>query len=166
MSARIATPRSFAAIGPGVERLRGGGAALFPGARSLVLSSDTLDRSGAPRRGADGRSPRAESTSSSARSWWPKGHHFPRLTLVGVVDADLGLGDGDLRAAERTFQLLTRWPAAPAAGAGPGVGYLQTHLPEHPVMKALIACDREAFYDARSRRASAPAIRRSAGWRA
>jgi primosomal protein N' (replication factor Y) len=84
-----------------------------------------------------------------------KGHHFPRLNLVGVVDADLGLGNGDPRAAERTWQLLNQVIGRAGRDQGRGVGYLQTHQPEHPVMKALIACDREAFYaseiDARER---------------
>jgi primosomal protein N' (replication factor Y) (superfamily II helicase) len=76
-----------------------------------------------------------------------KGHHFPRLNLVGVIDADLGLGNGDPRAAERTFQLLNQVIGRAGREQGRGVGYLQTHQPEHPVMKALVACDREAFYD-------------------
>ncbi len=75
-----------------------------------------------------------------------KGHNFPRLNLVGVVDADLGLGNGDPRAAERTLQLLNQVIGRAGRDQGRGVGYLQTHQPEHPVMKALVACDREAFY--------------------
>ena len=75
-----------------------------------------------------------------------KGHHFPRLNLVGVVDADLGLGNGDPRAAERTFQLLNQVIGRAGREQGRGIGYLQTHQPEHPVMKALVAGDREAFY--------------------
>jgi primosomal protein N' (replication factor Y) len=76
-----------------------------------------------------------------------KGHNFPRLNLVGVVDADLGLGNGDPRAAERTFQLLNQVIGRAGREQGRGVGFLQTHQPEHPVMKALVASDREAFYD-------------------
>ena len=75
-----------------------------------------------------------------------KGHHFPKLNLVGVVDADLGLSNGDPRAAERTFQLLHQVIGRAGRHAGLGHGYLQTHQPEHPVMRALVACDREAFY--------------------
>jgi len=77
-----------------------------------------------------------------------KGHNFPRLNLVGVVDADLGLSNGDPRAAERTFQLLHQVVGRAGREEGRGYGYLQTHQPEHPVMKALIAQDREAFYSA------------------
>jgi primosomal protein N' (replication factor Y) len=75
-----------------------------------------------------------------------KGHHFPSLALVGVVDADLGLGYGDPRAAERTFQLLHQVVGRAGREAAPGRGLLQTYQPEHPVMQALIAGDREAFY--------------------
>ena len=77
-----------------------------------------------------------------------------------------GSSNGDPRAAERTFQLLNQVIGRAGREAGRGIGYLQTHQPHHPVMRALITCDREAFYPARSMRASAPAIRRSAGWRA
>jgi primosomal protein N' (replication factor Y) len=77
-----------------------------------------------------------------------KGHHFPKLNLVGIVDADLGLANGDPRAAERTFQLLHQVVGRAGREAGRGHGYLQTHQPEHPVMRALIAQDREAFYAA------------------
>jgi primosomal protein N' (replication factor Y) (superfamily II helicase) len=75
-----------------------------------------------------------------------KGHHFPKLNLVGIVDADLGLGNGDPRAAERTFQLLHQVVGRAGREEGRGFGYLQTHQPEHPVMRALISGDREAFY--------------------
>ena len=75
-----------------------------------------------------------------------KGHNFPRLNLVGVIDADLGLGNGDPRAAERTFQLLNQVIGRAGREQGRGIGFLQTHQPEHPVMKALVASDREAFY--------------------
>ncbi len=75
-----------------------------------------------------------------------KGHHFPKLNLVGIVDADLGLANGDPRAAERTFQLLHQVVGRAGREEGRGFGLLQTHQPEHPVMKALIASDREAFY--------------------
>jgi primosomal protein N' (replication factor Y) len=76
-----------------------------------------------------------------------KGHHFPKLNLVGVVDADLGLANGDPRAAERTFQLLHQVVGRAGRQEGLGVGYLQTHQPEHPVIRALIAGDRDAFYE-------------------
>ncbi|NQV83688.1 MAG: primosomal protein N', partial [Rhodospirillales bacterium] len=86
-----------------------------------------------------------------------KGYHFPLLTLVGAVDADLGLSGGDLRAAERTHQLL--YQVAGRAGRSDRAGrvLLQTYMPEHPVMQALIAGDRDAFMaaEAESRREAA-----------
>jgi primosomal protein N' (replication factor Y) len=75
-----------------------------------------------------------------------KGHHFPRLNLVGIVDADLGLSNGDPRAAERTFQLLHQVAGRAGRETGRGRGYLQTHQPSHPVMRAIVAGDRDAFY--------------------
>jgi primosomal protein N' (replication factor Y) len=75
-----------------------------------------------------------------------KGHHFPKLSLVGVIDADLGLANGDPRAAERTFQLLHQVIGRAGREEDRGIGYLQTHQPDHPVMRALVAGDRDAFY--------------------
>ncbi len=137
---------SLAAIGPGVERLQEEAAALFPEARSMVLSSDLITSIEAMRAElteiAEGRVDVIIGTQLVA-----KGHHFPRLNLVGVIDADLGLGNGDPRAAERTFQLLNQVIGRAGREQGRGIGYLQTHQPDHPVIKALIANDREAFYD-------------------
>jgi len=136
---------SFAAVGPGVERLHQEAAELFPGARILVLSSDLVESIERLRSElddvAEGRFDLVIGTQLVA-----KGHHFPRLNLVGIVDADLGLGNGDPRAAERTFQLLHQVTGRAGREEGRGVGYLQTHQPEHPVMRALIMGDREAFY--------------------
>ena len=137
---------SLVAVGPGVERLQEEAVALFPGARTMVLSSDLITSIETMRSElneiAEGRVDVIIGTQLVA-----KGHNFPRLNLVGVVDADLGLGNGDPRAAERTFQLLNQVIGRAGREQGRGVGYLQTHQPEHPVMKALIASDREAFYD-------------------
>jgi primosomal protein N' (replication factor Y) (superfamily II helicase) len=136
---------SFVAVGPGVERLEQEAAELFPGRRILVLSSDLVESIERLRAEltdvAEGRFDIVIGTQLVA-----KGHHFPRLNLVGVVDADLGLANGDPRAAERTFQLLHQVIGRAGRGAGRGVGYLQTHQPEHPVMRALVAADRDAFY--------------------
>ena len=119
---------------------------LFPERRILVLSSDLVTSIERMREEfkqiEDGQVDIIIGTQLVA-----KGHHFPRLNLVGVVDADLGLGSGDPRASERTFQLLNQVIGRAGRDEGFGVGYLQTHQPEHPVMKALIAQDREAFYD-------------------
>ena len=140
-----AAEESFAAVGPGVERLQEEAANLFPDARTMVLSSDLVTSIETMRSElneiAEGRVDIIIGTQLVA-----KGHNFPRLNLVGVVDADLGLSNGDPRAAERTFQLLNQVIGRAGRDQGRGVGYLQTHQPEHPVMKALIANDREAFY--------------------
>src|ERR1700710_1797085 len=136
---------SLVAVGPGVERLQEEAAALFPEARTMVLSSDLITSIETMRSElneiAAGRVDIIIGTQLVA-----KGHNFPRLNLVGVVDADLGLSNGDPRAAERTFQLLNQVIGRAGREQGRGIGYLQTHQPEHPVMKALVACDREAFY--------------------
>ncbi len=139
--------QSFVACGPGVERLEEEAAALFPEARIMVLSSDLV---------ATVEHMRQELTEIErglvdiviGTQLVAKGHHFPKLNLVGIIDADLGLSNGDPRAAERTFQLLHQVVGRAGREEGRGVGYLQTHQPEHPVMRALIAADREAFYSA------------------
>ena len=138
---------SYVAVGPGVERLEEEVRELFPEARVLVLSSDLV---------ASVERMREEFAEVAAGKFdivigtqlVAKGHHFPMLNLVGVIDADLGLANGDPRAAERTFQLLHQVVGRAGRDAGVGHGYLQTHQPEHPVMRALIAQDREAFYSA------------------
>ncbi len=140
-----AAEESLVAVGPGVERLQEEAASLFPETRTMVLSSDLITSIETMRSElneiAEGRVDIIIGTQLVA-----KGHNFPRLNLVGVVDADLGLGNGDPRAAERTWQLLNQVIGRAGRDQGRGVGYLQTHQPEHPVMKALVACDREAFY--------------------
>jgi primosomal protein N' (replication factor Y) len=136
---------SFAPVGPGVERLEEEVAELFPGSRVLVLSSDLVESVERLRQElddiAEGKFDIIIGTQLVA-----KGHHFPKLNLVGIVDADLGLGNGDPRAAERTFQLLHQVMGRAGREAGQGHGLIQTHQPEHPVMRALISGDREAFY--------------------
>ncbi len=138
---------SFVPVGPGVERLEQEAAELFPGARILILSSDLVESVERLRQELDdvaqGRFDIVVGTQLVA-----KGHHFPKLNLVGIVDADLGLSNGDPRASERTFQLLHQVVGRAGREAGQGRGFLQTHQPEHPVMRALIAQDRAAFYDA------------------
>ena len=117
--------------------------ALFPDARILVLSSDlvaTIERMREELADvAAGRFDIVIGTQLVA-----KGHHFPMLNLVGVIDADLGLSNGDPRAAERTFQLLHQVIGRAGRDAGVGQGLLQTHQPDHPVMRALIAQDRRS----------------------
>jgi primosomal protein N' (replication factor Y) len=140
------TPDSFVPIGPGVERLEEEVRAAFPEARTLVLSSDMAG--GVERL-------RAELEAVTNRDvdivigtqLVAKGHHFPGLALVGIIDADLGLNYGDPRAAERTFQLLHQVVGRAGREKAGGRGLLQTYQPDHPVMKALLAGDRDAFYD-------------------
>jgi primosomal protein N' (replication factor Y) len=138
-------PDSFVACGPGVERVEQEAAALFPDRRILTLSSDVVETVERLRQELDavaqGKVDIVIGTQLVA-----KGHHFPKLNLVGIIDADLGLSNGDPRAAERTFQLLHQVAGRAGREAGRGLGFLQTHQPEHPVMRALIAQDREAFY--------------------
>jgi primosomal protein N' (replication factor Y) len=139
------TTDSFVAVGPGVERLEQEAAELFPESRILVLSSDLVESVERLRQELDdvaqGRFDIIIGTQLVA-----KGHHFPKLNLVGIIDADLGLANGDPRAAERTFQLLHQVVGRAGREQGRGTGYLQTHQPEHPVMRALLAGDRDAFY--------------------
>jgi primosomal protein N' (replication factor Y) len=137
---------SFVACGPGVERLEEEVQTLFPKVRVLTLSSDLAG--GVERLRAELEAvAKGEIDIVIGTQLVAKGHHFPGLALVGVIDADLGLGWGDPRAAERTFQLLHQVVGRAGRAAAAGRGLLQTHQPEHPVMAALIAGDRDAFYD-------------------
>lgn len=129
------------AVGPGVERLVEEAQNLFPEAEICILSSDSIAYAGAAEdmlhRISTGEVDIIIGTQMAA-----KGHHFPHLGLVGVIDADLGLGGGDLRASERTYQLL--WQVAGRSGregGRQGEVFIQTHQPEHPVMQALITSE-------------------------
>ena len=135
-------------VGPGVERLEQEAAELFPGRAhpGAVQRSRRIDGAAARRNSTTSREGRFDIVIGTQLV--AKGHHFPKLNLVGIVDADLGLANGDPRAAERTFQLLHQVVGRAGREEGRGIGFLQTHQPEHPVMRALIAQDREAFYAA------------------
>jgi len=136
---------SLTACGPGVERLAEEAAKIFPEARILVLSSDMAGGVERLRQEmmqiADGAFDLIIGTQLVA-----KGHNFPLLTLVGVVDADVGLANGDPRAAERTFQLLAQVTGRAGRGDRTGRGLLQTYQPEHPVMQAILNGDVAGFY--------------------
>ncbi|MDG3442235.1 primosomal protein N' [Nitrospirillum amazonense] len=135
---------SFVACGPGVERVAEEVAQLFPDARVALMTSDTLVGPHAIQTVIE--EVRAHKVDILIGTQvMAKGHHFPMLTLVGVVDGDLGLGGGDLRAAERTFQMLHQVAGRAGRESRPGRVFLQTHMPEHPVMQALAAHDRDAF---------------------
>ncbi|MEO8812681.1 MAG: primosomal protein N' [Caulobacteraceae bacterium] len=135
---------SLISIGPGVERVEEEARRLFPGARLAVFSSDTVADAAAARTliadMAAGAFDILVATQAAA-----KGHNFPRLTLVGVVDADLGLRGGDLRAAERTYQLLAQVSGRAGRRERPGRALIQTWAPDHPVMAAIAAGDRDGF---------------------
>ena len=143
--------------GPGIERLAEEVAERFPDARSLVLSSDFQ---GGPERlrteldaVANGRCDIVVGTQLVA-----KGHNFPLLTLVGVIDADIGLSTGDPRAAERTFQLLQQVTGRAGRFERPGRALLQTWQPEHPVIRALVSGDADRFYAEETRQREAAGL--------
>ncbi len=131
--------------GPGVERLAEEAAELFPDVRQLVLSSDMP---GGTERMRSELQAVAEHKFDLVigTQLVAKGHNFPYLTLVGVVDADIGLSNGDPRAAERTFQLLNQVAGRAGRGEKPGRALLQTFQKEHPVLQALLSGDFERFY--------------------
>ncbi len=135
---------SLTPVGPGVERITEEARALFPAARLLVMASDTLPGPHASAAAARSISAREVDliigTQIVAKGW-----HFPHLTLVGVIDADLGLAGGDLRAAERTVQLLHQVSGRAGRAEAPGLVLLQTFSPEHPVMQALRSGRLEEF---------------------
>jgi primosomal protein N' (replication factor Y) len=137
----------FAPCGPGVERLAEEVAALYPNARLAIMASDTIQ---GPRAAAElvRRMDQHLIDILIGTQVMAKGHHFPMLTLVGVVDADLGLAGGDLRAAERTYQLLSQVAGRAGRAERPGRVFLQTYMPEHPVMRALVSGDADEFYAA------------------
>lgn len=141
------TADSLVPCGPGVERLVEEVTVLFPQARLALMASDTIygpDAAQAMVRDIqEHRIDLVIGTQIVA-----KGHHFPMLTLVGVVDADLGLEGGDLRAAERTWQLLSQVAGRAGRGALAGKVLLQTYQPDHPVLATLIDGDRDGFVEA------------------
>ena len=135
------------ALGPGVERLAEEAAALWPEARVAILSSDLAESASALKA-------RIEAIASGdadiviGTQIVSKGHNFPLLTLVGVIDADLGLQGGDLRAAEKTFQLVRQVAGRAGRAERPGLALVQTHQPEHPALRAILTGDDEGFWKA------------------
>jgi primosomal protein N' (replication factor Y) len=138
---------SLVACGPGVERIADEAAALFPNARIAIVTSDTL---WSPAKAAEfvNRMEAGEIDLVVGTQLVTKGYHFPNLTLVGVIDADLGLAGGDLRAAERTFQQIMQVAGRAGRGDKPGHVYIQTTAPDAAVMRALVSGDAESFYAA------------------
>ncbi len=155
----------LAPVGPGVERLHEEAAALFPDARIAVLSSDLFGSARALKAKVEeiaaGGADIVIGTQLVA-----KGHNFPLLTLVGVIDADLGLQGSDLRAAERTFQLMRQVAGRAGRAERPGVALLQTFQPDHPVIRAILSGDEEGFWAAEAaerKQAGVPPYGRMAG---
>jgi len=149
----------LAACGPGVERLAEEVKLLFPEQRTTIVSSDSVSGPAAAAALVQAVQ-RHEIDLMIGTQIVAKGHHFPRLTLVGVVDGDLGLAGGDLRAAERTYQLLHQVAGRAGRAERPGRVLIQTYEPEHPVMQALAsdapdARDRFLEAEAESRRHAA-----------
>jgi primosomal protein N' (replication factor Y) len=134
-------------VGPGVERMEEEVRAQWPDARVAVLSSDLF---------GSARALKAQIAAIAAGAadiivgtqLVAKGHNFPLLTLVGVIDADLGLHGGDLRAAERTFQLIRQVAGRAGRAERKGLALMQTHQPDHPVIKAILSGDDEGFWQA------------------
>ena len=135
---------SFVPCGPGVERVAEEVAGLLPSARVLVATSDTI-------RGPAAAAALVQDVQDGAvdlligTQILAKGHHFPKLTLVGAVDADLGLAGGDLRAAERTWQMLNQVAGRAGRAERPGRVFLQSWQPDHPVLRAIAEGDRDRF---------------------
>ncbi|MCV0394224.1 MAG: primosomal protein N' [Rhizobiaceae bacterium] len=133
------------ACGPGVERIAEEAVSHFPDARIVVLSSDILGGTRRLRLELEAIA-RGEADIVIGTQLVAKGHNFPNMTLVAVVDADLGLANGDPRAAERTFQLLNQVTGRAGRSGGRSLGLIQTFQPEHPVMRALVSGDAGEFY--------------------
>ncbi|WP_311267124.1 primosomal protein N' [Sphingobium sp. WCS2017Hpa-17] len=155
---------SLVACGPGVERIADEVKALWPQARIALATSDTL---WSPARAADFvKSVEAGDVDIIVGTQLvTKGYHFPNLTLVGVIDADLGLEGGDLRAAERTFQQIVQVAGRAGRGEKPGKVYIQTRMPGSEVIQSLIEGNTERFYAVETenrRRANAPPFGRFA----
>ena len=154
---KCATPDSLVACGPGVERVAEEVAERFPQARVALLSSDLIPGL-VEMREMIHTIERGEVDIIIGTQIVAKGHNFPGLALVGVIDGDLGLAHGaDPRAGERTFQLLHQVTGRAGRTHFVGKGLVQTHLPEHPIMQAIVAGDREAFlnYEIKTRQSGA-----------
>jgi len=135
---------SLMGVGPGVERVAEEVRVLLPDAQVEIFSSDTA-MGGEATRGIVDRMAEGEIDVLVGTQIVAKGHNFPNLTLVGVVDADSGLQGGDLRAGERTYQLLSQVAGRAGRAERPGRALIQTYQPDNPAMQALAAGDRDGF---------------------
>ena len=134
------------ACGPGIERIAEEVDGHFPEARTIVLSSDLAGGTRRLRIELEAIA-KGEADIIIGTQLVAKGHNFPKMTLVGVVDADLGLANGDPRAAERTYQLLSQVTGRAGRTGLESHGLIQTYQPAHPVMQAIVSGDPEAFYE-------------------
>ncbi|MGI4851512.1 MAG: replication restart helicase PriA [Janthinobacterium lividum] len=137
---------SFIPCGPGIERIAEEINQRFPSFRLTVISSDIVEDATAMADISDQINQQAVDVIVGTQMI-TKGHHFPHLTLVGVIDADLGLAGGDLRAREKTYQLLHQVAGRAGREEKPGQVYLQTYYPDHPVLTSLLSGDRDAFLE-------------------
>jgi len=135
---------SLTAVGPGVERVAEEAERHFPGARIEIFSSDTAGNPNAIR-DRMARMAAGEIDILVGTQMVVKGHNFPHLTIVGVVDGDLSLAGGDPRAGERTYQTLVQVAGRAGRAEKKGCALIQTHQPEHEALLALAAGDRELF---------------------
>ncbi|MEP2783776.1 MAG: primosomal protein N' [Pseudoruegeria sp.] len=147
----------LAPVGPGVERLAEETSETFPEARVAVLSSDLFGSARALKEQI-GKIAAGEADIIIGTQLVAKGHNFPFLTLVGVIDADLGLQGSDLRAAERTFQLMRQVAGRAGRSERKGVALLQTYQPEHPVIRAIVSGDEEGFWQTEAREREAAGV--------
>jgi primosomal protein N' (replication factor Y) len=137
---------SLAACGPGVERIYEEAKAYFPDARIQMLASDTAEDNASLKQMIDDiRDHKIDIVIGTQII--AKGHHFPNLTLVGVIDADLGLAGGELRGAERTYQLLHQVAGRAGRELKKGRVFLQTYMPEHRIMQAMKSGLRDPFLE-------------------
>lgn len=155
---------SLVACGPGVERICDEVKLLFPEARTAIVTSDTI---WSPAKAAEfvAKMEAGAIDIVVGTQLVTKGYHFPNLTLVGVVDADVGLEGGDLRAAERSFQQIAQVAGRAGRAEKPGHVYVQTRMPNASVIQALVKGDRDGFYAAETearRAADAPPFARLA----
>ena len=142
-------PDGLVSVGPGVERIAAEALELFPQARIEIFSSDTAHNPAAVR-DLVSRMERGEIDILIGTQIVAKGHNFPGLTLVGVIDADLSLSGGDPRAGERTYQMLSQVAGRAGRADRPGRALIQTHYPDNEALQALVSGDREAFIEAES----------------
>lgn len=138
---------SLVSCGPGVERIFEEVQLAFPSAHTQIVTSDTLNN---PGEFAElmVKMQKGELDILIGTQMLAKGHHFANLTLVGVIDADMGLAGGDLRASERTFQLLHQVMGRAGRETKKGTALLQSYLPENMIINALKNNDRSAFFEA------------------